>query len=423
MRSDEEFIAYVWEKYRLRQKKSGEKTSEIARAETAEYQYQQTNKPPHRRWIGWSAAAGLVVLTAAVIGGMLFGPRIWMMTKPGENSGAPSFVDSSVYTAWDGEEKGYGMWYRRVLCGDYRPEGDCRATVIAEPEELTAHLQAVDDQVGKAGWKISSDCHSGWSVQEDLSLLLSRSPWHGKTKDIFDQAFFQEHDLLVIEYSSAWVFPFYPTYTLSWNREEGRLLIDAQQKFQTEQTAYYQLFILLPKGRMTAPEKFSVEIDGVSALVRKVKTGFLSSGKIFDPDKAEDIQPYLLDSHQELVQLLEQWRQQPAGSLDLDIEDKIADWRERYSEEFFEEYDLVLFSLTEGSSSIYHQVDVRDPVRPVIGRYVKQAGTDGNGKPIGYMLADLAGYAFFVEVPKGVLTSAEEIQIEVSKEIIIAEIG
>ena len=413
MRSDEEFIAYVWEKYRLKQKKSEGKASEIVKAGTAEYQYHQANKTPHRRWMGWSAAAGVVVLAAAVIGGALFGPRIWTMTKPGENSRTPSFADSSAEAAWDGEEKGYGMWYRRVLCGDYRPEGDCRATVIAGPEELTAHLQAVDEQVERAGWEISSDCHSGWSVQEDLSLLLSRSPWHGKTKDIFNQAFFQEQDLLVIEYSSAWVFPFYPTYTLSWNREEGRLLIDAQQKLQTEQTAYYQLFILLPKGGMTEPEKFSVEIDGVSALVRKVKTGFLSSGKIFDPDKAEDIQPYLLDSHQELVQLLEQWRQQPAGSLDLDTEDKIVDWKERYSEEFFEEYDLVLYSLTESSISIQHRVFAANPARLVIERWLEPIGMDENGNPLYSQLCALGSYTFFMEVPKGVLESEADIQVEV----------
>ena len=83
MRSDEEFIAYVWEKYRLRQKKSEGKASEIVKEGTAEYQYHQTNKTPHRRWIGWSAAAGVAVLAAAVIGGALFGPRIWTM---GEDS-------------------------------------------------------------------------------------------------------------------------------------------------------------------------------------------------------------------------------------------------------------------------------------------------------------------------------------------------
>lgn len=133
--------------------------------------------------------------------------------------------------------------------------------------------------------------------------------------------------------------------------------------------------------------------------------------------------PYLVGSFQELDELLNQWRQGAAGPVDTNAAERIAEWQAEYNEDFFREYDLVLFSLTEGSSSIYHQVDVRNPARPVIGRYVKQTGTDGDGKPIGYMLADLAGYAFFMEVPKGVLTSAEEIQIEVSKEIIIAEIG
>lgn len=413
MRSDEEFIAYVWEKYRLKQKKSEGKASEIVKAGTAEYQYHQANKTPHRRWMGWSAAAGVVVLAAAVIGGALFGPRIWTMTKPGENSGTPSFADSSAEAAWDGEEKGYGMWYRRVLCGDYRPEGDCRATVIAGPEELTAHLQAVDDQVERAGWEISSDCHSGWSVQEDLSLLLSRSPWHGKTKDIFNQAFFQEQDLLVIEYSSAWVFPFYPTYTLSWNREEGRLLIDAQQKLQTEQTAYYQLFVLLPKGTMTTPEKFSVELGGESGiLVRKVSTGFLRMRRVLQPDGAEETEPLLL-SHRALEKLLDEWRQQPSGLLDLDAEEKIENWKERYSEEFFEDCDLMVYSLTESSSSVQHRVFTTNPARLVIERWIEPIGKDEKGNNLYASLGDITSYLFFVEAPKGMLTSAEEIQIEV----------
>lgn len=155
MRSDEEFIAYVWEKYRLRQKKSEGKASEIVKEGTAEYQYHQTNKTPHRRWIGWSAAAGVAVLAAAVIGGALFGPRIWTMgdrdSASAESSQAVSQETSATEQLGnDWEHTALALWYRRISDG-YRPEGDCRPTVITGPQALETHMQAVDMEAQDSG--------------------------------------------------------------------------------------------------------------------------------------------------------------------------------------------------------------------------------------------------------------------------------
>lgn len=417
MRSDEEFIAYVWEKYRLRQKKSEGKASEIVKEGTAEYQYHQANKTPHRRWIGWSAAAGVAVLAAAVIGGALFGPRIWTMgdrdSASAESSQAVSQETSATEQLGnDWEHTALALWYRRISDG-YRPEGDCRPTVITGPQALETHMQAVDMEAQDSGRAVSDR-----KVQQNLSVLVScRFPEDGEAGRIFDEEFFGRRDLLVIEYTGRWSFPLLQSYTLFSRQGKVTLDLNAFARMQTEESSYWQLFIPVPKGTLIRPEGFTLEIGRHSAVVQRMETGFLGTGEVLVT------KPYLVGSFQELDELLNQWRQGAAGPVDTNAAERIAEWQAEYNEDFFREYDLVLFSLTEGSSSIYHQVDVRNPARPVIGRYVKQTGTDGDGKPIGYMLADLAGYAFFMEVPKGVLTSAEEIQIEVSKEIIIAEIG
>lgn len=379
MRSDEEFYAYVWEKYWQRHPKDGRRTSIVPPG--GGYQYQSpTALPPRRLRSGRVVAAVVAVLAAAAVCGSIFDGRLLIVGGEEESE-----VSSAI--SWADVSSGYGrremgLWYRQISAG-YLSEGDCRAIVITDSEALQTHLRQVDEE----------GAEMGWTVEEDLSGLASWRPRNGRAAEVFDDTFFQDADLLVVEYTSSWQFPMMGTYVIT--REDGvdTLRLDAGAAQIECRTTCWQLFIPFEKGTAPQPETFTVQVNPPwDVVVRRVRTHFLE-------DEAMEKQPHLLFSRQELESLLTKWEREITGYWNHEDPDS---WRVRYSEAFFLEHDLVILPLTEPSGSITHRVRA-SPTRLAIERQEPWAAT-----------CDMAYYLFFMEVPKGTLTPDSTVEVEIT---------
>ncbi len=383
MRSDEEFYAYVWEKYRRRHPRGKRQGTAAC---PGGYQYQAPAAVKSRRpWVSRCAAAGVTLLAATVIGGSIFGGRL-LSVSGSEGSGSVSSAPSEANNSGHGKRE-MNLWYRRISAG-YLPDGSCRATAVTDSEALQAHLRRVDSQGAEKGWPAAD-----WTVEEDLSGLSSFLPVNGRVSEVFDEAFFQRQDLLVVEYTSSWQFPMEGTYVVSWEGGAGTLTLDAHTTQIECATTYWQLFLPFDKGEAPQVETFTVEVNPPwDVTVRRVRTHFLE-------DEAIEKQPQRLSSREELESLLTKWQGEITGYWDTEDPEN---WKKRYGDAFFEEHDLIILPLTEPSGSIRHRVTA-SPTRLAIERQVPCAGT-----------CDMAYYFFFMEAPKHSLTPDSTVEVEIT---------